>query len=153
VFADAGPLKWHEKAVFRGHFTVDAKDLATPVAELRFNRVAGGTSVYVNGVKVGGTVDSRTPAIYDVKALLHAGDNVVAVAAANYGPDPFGISAGVLLQLQEDPLAPTWGRSVFNGLAQVIVQSSTQPGALKLTARSEGLETATCVLQSQASRP
>ena len=153
VFADAGPLKWHEKAVFRGHFTVDAKDLATPVAELRFNRVAGGTSVYVNGVKVGGTVDSRTPAIYDVKALLHAGDNVVAVAAANYGPDPFGISAGVLLQLQEDPLAPTWGRSVFNGLEQVIVQSSTQPGALKLTARSEGLETATCVLQSQASRP
>jgi beta-galactosidase len=35
--------------------------------------------------------------------------------------------------------APPARRSLFNGLAQVIVQSTRESGAIRLTARSDGL--------------
>jgi beta-galactosidase len=44
---------------------------------------------------------------------------------------------------------PAWSRSLFNGLAQVIVQSTQEPGELKLTAASEGLTSATAVVRTQ----
>ena len=47
----------------------------------------------------------------------------------------------------------TWRRSLFNGLAQVIVQTTGEPGEIKLTAKSDGLTPATATLQSQASTP
>jgi hypothetical protein len=42
---------------------------------------------------------------------------------------------------------------VFNGLAEVIVQSTKEPGALKLKASSEGLRPASFQLVSQAETP
>jgi beta-galactosidase len=41
-------------------------------------------------------------------------------------------------------------RSLFNGLAQVIVQSSKDPGTIKLSAKADGSQPAGCILQSQA---
>jgi beta-galactosidase len=35
--------------------------------------------------------------------------------------------------------APPARRSLFNGLAQVIVQSTREPGEIRLTAKSDGL--------------
>jgi beta-galactosidase len=148
VRADVGQLGLRGRAIFRVRFTVDAKDLEAPAVELWFGRIAGGISVYVNGKLVGGAGDPSAPSVYDVKALLHAGENVVAVATANYGPEPAGLSKGVELRLQGDPPALHWRRSAFNGLAEVIVQSSREPGTLRLTARSEGLDPAALVLQS-----
>jgi len=55
----------------------------------------------------------------------------------------------VALRLQEKPSAVAWSRSVFNGLAQIIVKSSKQPGSLKLTASAEGLKAATLSIQAQ----
>jgi beta-galactosidase len=153
VAGEAGILGFRDKAVYRAHFSVTAADLAAPGAEILFGKLAGGVAVYVNGTKVGGTADPRSPSAYDVKALLHAGENVVAVSAANYGQDPYGISRGVALVLVDDPPAPRWSRSVFNGLAQVIVQAGTAPGAIKLTARSEGLKEAAFVLESHEPAP
>jgi len=48
-----------------------------------------------------------------------------------------------------------WKRSVFNGLAQIIVQSRKEAGELKLTARAEGLAPATLTVLAQpcAARP
>ena len=153
VRAESGPLGLRERAIFRARFTVAENDLEAPVIELWFGRISGGISVYVNGQMVGDAADPRTPSIFDVKALLHPGENVVAVATANYGPEHSGLSKGAELRLQGDPPAVHWRRSVFNGLAQVIVQSSTQAGTLKLTARSEGLEPATLLLQSLPPAP
>ncbi len=150
VSADTGSLGLHEKAVYRGRFSLDAKDLDSPIIELQFNKLAGGVAVYVNGTKVGGWADPKVFSVYDVKSLLHPGENIVAVAAANWGPDPYGISKGVFLRFQGLPGPVEWSRSAFNGLAQVIVQSSTAPGTLRLTARAEGLLLASFDL---ASRP
>ncbi len=150
VGADEGSLGLRERAVYRARFSVDAKELEAPVVELWFGRIAGGVSVYVNGQLVGGAADPRAPSVYDVKALLHAGENVVAVATANYGPEHSGLSKGVALRLQDEPPAVHWRRSVFNGFAQVIVQSSREPGTLRLTASSPGLEPASLALQARA---
>jgi beta-galactosidase len=148
VRAENGPLLQGARGVFRSHFTVTAADLETPVVELWFARITGGIAVYLNGRFLGGAVDRSAPSVYDVRALLHPGENVVAVAAANWSPEPAGISRGVTLRLQADPPAAQWKRSVFNGLAEVIVQASRETGPLKLTARSAGLEPATLVLQA-----
>jgi beta-galactosidase len=51
--------------------------------------------------------------------------------------------------MPEAPLPVAWKRSVFNGLAQIIVQASKEGGPLKLTARSTGLQPATISLEAK----
>jgi beta-galactosidase len=148
VTAASGPLGLREQGVFRTRLTVSAQDLAAPAVELFFGKIDGGGFVYVNGARIGATGDSRSASIYDVKALLHPGENSVAVALANYGPAA-GVNQGVWLQMAEPPAPVEWRRSVFNGLAQIIVQSSKEAGAVKLTARSAGLQPATVLLQAK----
>jgi beta-galactosidase len=49
--------------------------------------------------------------------------------------------------------SPVWQRSLFNGLAQIIVQSTREAGEIKLTASSDGLTPASVVLGAQACSP
>ena len=51
------------------------------------------------------------------------------------------------------PTQSDWQRSVFNGLAQIIVQSTKISGQITLTAKADGLQSATIYIQSQASEP
>jgi beta-galactosidase len=155
VGADLGKLGVRERAIYRTRFNVDAKDLDAEAVELVFGKIAGGISVYVNGHKLGGSMDGRSPSVLDVKALLHPGENVIAVPTASYGADATGMSKGVTLRLQERAPDVHWGRSVFNGLAEVIVQSTKEPGTITLTAHSEGLQPASFQLASRpaAARP
>ena len=49
--------------------------------------------------------------------------------------------------------AQAWSRSLFNGLAQIIVQSTRDTGEFNLTASSDGLKPATAVAQAQPCVP
>jgi beta-galactosidase len=49
--------------------------------------------------------------------------------------------------------APVWQRRLFNGLAQIIVQSTKEPGEIKLTARADGITPVTAVVQAEARTP
>jgi beta-galactosidase len=149
VNLERGPLGLHDKAVFRTRFQVSAKDLAMPVVELWFGKIDGGVAVFLNGQKIGGAGDSRAASVYDVKKLLRAGENVLAVTLANYGPAA-GLNKGVALRVQDNPAKVAWSRSVFNGLAQIIVQSSKEPGTLKLTARAKGLSSMSVPITTRA---
>jgi beta-galactosidase len=149
VNKEQGPLGLHDRAVFRTRFQVSAKDLAMPVVELWFGKIDGGVAVFLNGQKIGGAGDSRAASVYDVKKLLRAGENVLAVTLANYGPAA-GLNKGVGLRLQDNPAKVAWSRSVFNGLAQIIVQSSKEPGTLKLTAQAKGLSSASIPIATRA---
>jgi beta-galactosidase len=153
VRPDAGVLPNGERAIYRVHFTVARANLAAPVAELHFGRIEGGEGIYVNGVKVPGSIDPRSPTVLDVRRLLRAGDNVVAVATRDWEAKPGGLSRGVSLVFQDAPGSVEWRRSAFNGLAEVIVQASKEPGAITLTARSDGLKPATFALESRPSAP
>jgi beta-galactosidase len=153
VSSEVGTLGFHEKAVYRARFSVAAEDLASAAAQVAFRKLAGGIAVYVNGTKVGATADPRAACAYDVKDLLHAGENTVAVAAANYGAEPYGITGGAALVWVSDPPAPHWSRSAFNGLAQVIVQSSGRPGAIRLRASAEGLKQGAFSIEARQPAP
>jgi len=67
-------------------------------------------------------------------------------------PKSGGLNQGVSLRMPGKPILAEWKRSVFNGLAQIIVQSTREPGAIKLTATAEGLSPATVSVQSQPCR-
>ena len=86
-------------------------------------RSQGHGKIYVNGQKAGETHDGGMASAVDVKHLLHPGDNPVAVLVENYSSSG-GITKGVTLRMQDKPVLPEWKRSVFNGLAQIIVQST-----------------------------
>jgi beta-galactosidase len=149
VNKEQGPLGLHDRAVFRTRFQVSAKDLAMPVVELWFGKIDGGVAVFLNGQRIGGAGDSRAASVYDVKKLLRAGENVLAVTLANYGPVA-GLNKGVALRLQDNPAKVAWSRSVFNGLAQIIVQSSKEPGTLKLTAHAKGMSSMSIPIATRA---
>jgi beta-galactosidase len=153
VGADLGKLGYRERAVYRVRFNVDAKDLESDAVELVFGKITGGIALYINGTKIPGAIDGRAASVFDAKALLHPGANVLAVTAASYGADATGMSKGVTLRLQAAPGAVHWSRSAFNGLAEVIVQSTKEPGTITLTARSEGLQPASFNLASRPAAP
>ncbi|MFT3784314.1 MAG: beta-galactosidase GalA [Nibricoccus sp.] len=150
VTIERGPLGLREKAVYRARFNVNATDLLASAVELWFGKIEGGGSVYVNGEKVGPNGDARAASVFDVKKLLRPGQNVVAVTVANYS-SAAGLNKGVELRFQDAPPPAAWSRSVFNGLAQIIVQGSKEPGELKLTAKADGLKSTTAVIQSKSS--
>jgi beta-galactosidase len=56
---------------------------------------------------------------------------------------------------EPDKIAPgaAWSRSLFNGLAQVIVRSTRDAGEIKLTANAEGLAPATASIQTRPCEP
>jgi beta-galactosidase len=149
VRSERGPLGPNDRAIFRTRLKVSAEDLAASGVELWFGKIDGGIAVFLNGHKIAPTGDPRAPSVYDVKALLRPGENSVAVTLANWG-DVAGINKGVMLRLVDQPRSPEWRRSVFAGLAQAIIQTTSQIGTVKLTAQSSGLSPATISLVTRA---
>jgi beta-galactosidase len=152
VQADGGQLSEQENAVFRAKINVTAEDLAAHAIELRFGSIDEDGRIYVNGRNVGESQDWQVPAVVDIKSSLHPGENMIAVAVQNWN-GPGGLDKGVSLQFANEPIAPEWKRSTFNGLAQVLVQSTKEPGEIKLTARADGLMPAILKLNVQPATP
>ena len=109
--------------------------------------------IYLNGQPLGQKiVCSSKPAELDLPPrILRPGRNVIALLVypmkgGRDGGDWDETDPG-LVRLCTPP-AP-WQRSVFNGLAQVIVQSTGEPGEIILTAQSSGLKAAELKLLAQ----
>ena len=152
VNVPSGPLGPTERAVFRTKLSISAAELAAPGVELWFGKIDGNGVVYVNGQRIGLSGDSRSASVYDVKALLHPGENTVAVAIANWNLAA-GLNNGVKIRLIDNPVPVAWSRSVFNGLAQVIIRAGKDGGPLQLTAHAEGLKPATVTIKANPATP
>ncbi|MBN2202530.1 DUF4982 domain-containing protein, partial [bacterium] len=109
-------------------------------------------SVYVNGhgVAEGIRRDDPVVPIRLESGLLRPGRNVFAVAGKplvprflydNLNTDPGIVRVSV-------PACP-WKRNVFNGLAQVIIQSAGDPGRIRLFAESPALKSAGWTVQAE----
>src|SRR5262249_6662188 len=136
-----GPLKPERSAVFRTHFSASAKDLSAPGVIVRFTTIDDEGWVYVNGQLAGEAHDWSAPHSFDIRKFLQEGENRMAVTKKNNAGEG-GLKGVVPVKIQEPPVPVEWKRSVFNGLAQVLVQSTKNPGELKLTARSGDLKSA-----------
>jgi beta-galactosidase len=144
---EADSLKAPAQAVFRTVVTLNAEDLASESIQLKIGRVDDRGWVYVNGKQAGESHDWASSPAFDVKPLLQAGQNTIAVAVINTD-GVGGIGREVNLRFLKKVEPPEWRRSAFNGLAQILVQSDQQPGEIKLTAVADGLSPATAVIQS-----
>jgi beta-galactosidase len=143
-----------QTAIFRAHVSLTESDLANPGLQIRFARIDDHGWVFVNNRRVGESTDWSASPAYDIKKALRAGDNVIAVGVRNESGSG-GLNPDVNVEIDGKPVVPAWSRSAFNGLAQVIVQSTKEAGEIKLTASAEGLQSATTTVATQpaAQRP
>jgi len=148
----SGPLGLNERGLFRASFSVSAADLTADGVELRFGKLAGSGQVFLDGERIGPAGDARASSTYDVRSHLAPGRHTVAVALANFG-GAAGVNDGAELRFYQRPPPPTWSRSTFNGLAQVIVGTTNAAGALELSARVPGLTSAALRIEAAAAKP
>ena len=136
---------------YRKHFNVQ-KDWLGKRVNLEFDGVFQVAEVFVNGRRIGESHDWSAQPVFDIKNALHSGDNVIAVGVKNDGGSG-GMSPEVSVEIIGKAEAQPWSRSLFNGLAQVIVQSTKDAGEIKLTATADGLAPATSAVQTQPCAP
>ena len=137
-------------AIYRAHVKVTEEDLQGEGALIAFSGCDDEGWYFVNGQFVGESHDWQAQPIFDVKKFLHAGDNIIAVGVYN-GVGQGGLNPNVNVQIIGHTAVPPWSRSLFNGLAQVIVQSTPAAGEIKLSATADGLAPATAIVQTQPS--
>jgi len=145
-------LQEGETGVFRAHFNLTEAELANPGAQVRFGSIDDRGWIFVNNQRVGESSDWSAQPVYDLKKTLHAGDNVIAVGVRN-DSGTGGLEPAVNVELVGQPVAVGWSRSVFNGLAQVLVQATKDAGAIQLTARTAGLPPVTTTITTQSVPP
>jgi beta-galactosidase len=141
-----------QTAVFRAHVNLTEADLANPAVQVRFGGIDDHGWIFVNNQRVGESTDWASQPAFDIKKALHAGDNVIAVGVFNESGTG-GLNPDVNVETFGKPVPADWSRSVFNGLAQIMVQSTKEPGEIKLTATAEGLSPATTTIQTQPCTP
>jgi beta-galactosidase len=151
INSDSGPLEGEAKAVYRAKIDVSDEDLKAPSIQLNIGMIDEDGFIYVNGQKAGESHNWQDPASVDVKRFLRAGSNTIAVGVANWS-GAGGVNKGAALQFEEAPTPVDWQRSVFNGLAQIIVQSANDPGEIKLTATGDGLKATELKLTSSSAQ-
>lgn len=147
---NADSLKNREQAVFRTQISVSDYDLTAEAIELKIGRIDDWGRVYINGKLAGESHDWATSPSFDAKPFFHVGKNTLAIAVVNRD-GAGGVGGGVTLKLLKKPASPDWQRSVFNGLAQVIVQSTPEAGEIQFTATANGLKSSSALLQTKAS--
>ena len=116
--------------------------------QIRFNGCDDEGWYFVNGQYVGETHDWNAAPAFDISRFLRVGDNVIAVCCRNGGGQG-GLDPNVSVDIAAQPTSLPWSRSLFNGLAQIIVQSTRDSGEFKLTASTEGLPAAVSIVQTQ----
>ena len=141
-------LREGQTAIYRAHVKLTDEDLANDRVMVRFGGIDDHGWVFVNNQYVGESSDWQDQPSYNIKSALHAGDNVIAVGVFNESNNG-GLNPDVNLELIGKPVSIAWSRSLFNGLAEVIVQSSKEAGEIKLTASADGLQPASATIQTQ----
>lgn len=138
--------------VYRGSFELPTNSSGATFA-LALRSLGPEQSVYLNGQLIAENV-SREDATREINLAANAlrpGKNVVAIVAT---PAPHGrgnrggIQGSPGLVRMTVPPTP-WKRSLFSGLAQIIVQSAGQPGEITLTAKSPGVTDGVLKLEAQ----
>jgi len=140
------------RAIYRARLTLTQDDLSGPGVQIQFAGCDDEGWYFVNGDYVGETHEWNAKPAFDITRFLRVGDNVVAVLCNNGGPLG-GLNPNVTVDIALKPKPVQWSRSLFNGLAQVIVQSTCDAGELRLTATADGLEPATATVKTKPGAP
>jgi len=145
-----GEYEAGKNIIVRGAFNLtDFTDQT--VITLYAKNLAQNQSIYVNGkllTKDAAQKDTNHDFVLD-HSLLHKGKNVIA-----FEGKPF-VKRNTWEEINTNPgtikvfnPSPQWKRKTFNGLAQILIRTTKQPGEITLTATSEGLTPATLKINS-----
>ncbi|MBP6024258.1 beta-galactosidase GalA [Ferruginibacter sp.] len=155
AFKDDRTKEFGEKAkavVYRGTFNLPQINAADVVSFL-YNSLGKEQSIYINGKQIASNIlksEKGNTYILDA-ALLHPGNNTIAITATpllkNQAWDNVNMNPG-LFQIVTP--AAVYKRKLFSGLAQVIVQSTSDAGEIIITANANGLKQGTLKIQSTA---
>lgn len=130
--------------VYRAGFSIPA-DAAAATATFFSKNIGKVQSIYINGKQIAKEIkESDQSSEFKLDAsLLHPGINTIAIVATPL------LKANIWSTVNTDPgliqllyPAAPYKRKLFNGSAQVIVQSTGQPGQIILKATSPGLKAA-----------
>ncbi len=128
--------------VYRGSFNLPELKGAETISFF-YNSIGREQSIYINGKEIGSNLKETKGGNEFLlpSSLVHSGRNSIAIAATpllkKQSWDYINTNPGLIQILSP---AEGWKRTLFNGLAQVIVQSTGNAGDIKLTATSNGLK-------------
>ena len=146
VSGDASGLEENSYRAYRCSFDV-AKEALGHRLLLSIGQIDDLGWVYINGMKIAETKDWSASYAFDIHHRIHAGTNsIVIIVKNNQGPG--GLGGGVSLT-HEIP-AGGWHRSVFHGLAQIIVKVDDLSKGAALHASSAHLSGAEIAVKAGA---
>lgn len=137
--------------VVRGAF--ELPDISKAEVNLYTKSITENQAVYVNGHLLGANLkrDDPNQSFRLEHALIKSGRNEYAVVGQRFRKrhqwDTPNTDPGLVQVIYP---AERWKRKVFNGLAQIIVQSTKQVGEIILSAASPGLKPVVVKIQTQA---
>jgi len=143
--------KTAREVVIRGSFNLPELTDSTEITLLA-KSLGQQQAIYINGTLIAKNIKRDDPdQKYKLKrTILHQGRNVYAIAGTPLVKrtqwEILNTDPGLL---QVYTPAKPWKRKVFNGLAQVIVQSDQKAGELILTAKAEDLNSDSIKLKSE----
>ena len=162
AFKESGDQQSAEKekvVIYRGNFILPQTLNKEAAFNFLYKYIGIEQSIYINGQLLAANIKqdskSNTSAtdkkVFPLdKSMLLPGKNLITIIAYPFikknSWDTPNRDAGVF---QIVTPAPQWKRSLFNGLAQVIVQSTGGAGDIMLTAYSNGLKQASIKIKSQ----
>lgn len=147
AFKEARDTIFGKKAkavVYRTDFDL-SENFKEAKINLLYNSIGQSQSIYINGKQIANAIPENKKGDSFVldKTNLRAGKNTIAIVATpliyKYKWGTVNTNPGTIQILTP---APTWKRTLFSGLAQVIVQSTGEAGEITLTAISNGLKKA-----------
>lgn len=134
--------------LYRGDFFMPEMIPASTITFFSKN-IGTSQSVYINGVKIADSLTTDKDIIIDPK-ILRTGRNAIAIVAVpllkKYSWDIINTNPG---NIQVSIPAEGWKRKLFNGYAQVIIQTGNSKGEIKLTASADGLPVTTIIIQQK----
>jgi beta-galactosidase len=138
--------------VYRGSFMLPQKYAASTLT-LFYKNIGREQTIYINGKEIAAKLKENETGkgfVLD-KNVLKPGKNLIAILATpipkKYEWDNVNTDPGLIQMVT--PAEP-WKRKLFNGLAQVIVQTSREAGEIIVTATSPGLKSTTTTLKANA---
>ncbi len=130
--------------VYRTEFELPANYNETAIS-LFYNSIGKKQSIFINGQKISNEIPENKKGDSFVldKKILHSGKNTIAIIAQpllkKYKWDVVNQNPGTIQIITK---AENYKRKLFNGLAQVIIQTTGEAGEITLTATSNGLKKA-----------
>jgi beta-galactosidase len=143
--------------VSRSSFELAASELAAAQVTFFYQAIGQQQSIYVNGHAVAQnlTAEQATQQGFKFdKSWLKAGRNSLVIVSTPFVKksvwDEPNLNPGTV---QVVVPAAAWRRKAFNGLVQVLVQSTQEPGEITLTAHSPNLKAGVLRIKSVATTP